>query len=460
MREPAQEFTYPWRPQRAPFYTMPDTMTTTMRARSSRWILGGLGAASLGLALGACDMGSLGSAAPADVAGAAAKCPNLATVKAAGQVDWASEFELDAKAAAQIKGGVEAALELRDFAKKLDADLKLACGGLAKDLGGGNKFANGKEACDAAVKAMANAKAKIGGNLKLKLAVSPPVCAVDVKAMTDCVAKCDVNVQPGKVEAKCEGGELVGKCSGQCSGSCEVDAGAKCEGTCKGECTANFSGKCGGECNGKCDGSTIEGGSCAGKCEGSCSAAANGSCGGSCKGTCELKAQASCSGQCKGSCSVDFEAPRCTGEVKPPKASAECQARCDADVSAEVKCTRPRVALVIEGAANKKLALEYKAAIEKNIPLLIEISMGMKDRAVNVAGQVDAVVKGAQTAVKAAGKASGSAGARLTACVAAPFKAAIDAAASVKANVNVSVSVQASVSAKGSASGSAGGSAG
>ena len=226
-----------------------------------------LAGAFLGLVVGtSCDTAS--TTVPGDLAQAAAGCPDTSSIAAAAQADWTSTFGIDAKTGGQIKAGVEAALELDAFAGKLDADLKAACGGLAKDLGKGGDFGNGQDACKAAISAMGEAKAKIGGGVKFALAMKPPHCTASMDAYADCVGKCDVNVKPGSAEIKCEPGKLAGTCDAQCKGTCELKGAAKCEGTCNGSCDANFSGKCGGECNGKCNGKTQSGGSCAGKCEG------------------------------------------------------------------------------------------------------------------------------------------------------------------------------------------------
>src|SRR5687768_5358566 len=54
-----------------------------------------------------CD---LQSAAPADLAGAAAGCPDVSSASAAAKVDWAKEFGIDAAVGKKIKAGVVAAL--------------------------------------------------------------------------------------------------------------------------------------------------------------------------------------------------------------------------------------------------------------------------------------------------------------------------------------------------------------
>ena len=411
----------------------------------------------VGAALASCD--TVSTVAPGGITNVVAGCPDVSSIQAAAQADWAAEFGLDAGVATKIKSGVVAALELDAFAGKLDADLKAACGGLATDLGASGDWKDGPSACKAAMTAIADIKGKLGASAKLELAIEPPRCAASMDAMADCVAQCDASVDPGSVKVECEPGKLSGQCDAQCSGTCNVEAGAACEGTCKGSCDASFSGSCGGACTGKCDGKKVDGAACAGKCEGSCSAEASGQCGGKCSGACEMKAAGKCEGTCTGECSVEMKAPKCEGEMEPPKASAECNAQCETKVQAEVECTPGRVVVLVDGAADAGAAAKYKAALEKNLPAVIEVAVGMKDQALGVAGNVKGVVEGVQAAV-ASVKASPQVGARLTACVAAPFKAAIDAAASVKANVDVSVEVQASASASASASGSASGSAG
>ena len=405
------------------------------------------------VAVVACDLG--GTTVPgSDVVKGAASCPDVSSVEAVMSIDWAKEFQIDAALGAKVQAGVAGAIELDAFAKKLDADLKVACGGLAKDLGGGSDFENGEAACKAAIKAIGDIKGKLGGGARISVSVIPPKCSVAMDAMADCVAECDANVEPGSVEVKCEPGKLSGTCEAECKGSCDLKAAAKCEGRCEGSCSADFSGRCGGECNGKCDGKTSKGASCAGKCEGSCTANARGSCGGNCEGSCQLKGSAKCDGTCRGECSVEMKAPKCDGKVEPPKASAECNASCETKLSADVQCRPASVAVLVDGAADAKVAGQFKAAIENNLPAILKIAVGMKDQAISAAANGKVVVEGVVAAVKQV-KASPAVGARLTACVTGKFTGALKAAASVQASVKVSVDVNASASASGSAGGSA-----
>lgn len=421
----------------------------------SRLVLGVavLGPAVATLSLSSCDKLG-GTADPGAIASAAASCPDVSSVAAIMKIDWAKEFGIDAQVAGRVKAGVRAAVDLQGFAADVDAKLLAACGNLARDLGKEGTYASGGQACNAAMDAIAEVKGKLGASAKITLSVEPPRCRASMDAMAECVAECDASVEPGKVDVQCAPGKLSGTCEAQCTGRCDLAAAAKCEGTCEGSCSAQFSGTCGGQCRGTCDGKKSDGASCAGKCEGSCSALAEGTCGGQCEGSCEMKAAGECNGTCTGSCSTEMKAPSCEGELEPPKASAECNAACETEVQAEVKCEPARVALVVQGSADAQLAATFRAAIERNLPAVLEIAVGMKDQALGVAGDVQAVVGGVQGTIKAMQSAP-EVGARLTACVAMPFKAALDAAASIKANVDVSVKVQASVSASASASGSA-----
>lgn len=382
-------------------------------------------------------------------------CPDMANIDAVAKFDWAKEFKLDVSAGAKLKGGVTAALNLKALAAEIDGDLKVACGNLAKDLGSKEQFADGTSACKAAIKVMGDVKAKMGASASIKLDLQPPKCSASMSAMADCAGSCDASVKGGKAEVKCEGGEISGSCGAKCEGSCEMEAGAACDGECSGSCDASFKGTCTGTCDGKCDGKNTKG-ECKGTCEGKCDAGAKGECKGKCGGSCKMKAAAECKGTCSGKCSVEMKEPKCSGEVKPPQVSAECKASCDAKVSGKLECTPARVALAITGAADASASANFKAAVEKNLPAILKVAIGMKDRVTSVAGSVSAVVEGAQGAVKGAVSGGPAVAAALTACVASPFKGAFDAAASIKANVNVSVDVKASASASGSASGKAG----
>jgi len=382
--------------------------------------------------------------------GGVMQCPDLMSARGVGAVDFEKEFALDAEAAAKVKAALWAAAELRGLSADIEAELKTACRGLAKQLDEKPGGKSASDACRAAARGIQKYRAKAKGSLKLH--VQPPHCSASMDAMADCAAKCDVKIKPGRAKVRCEGGKLSGRCDAECTGRCDIEGSAKCQGECHGSCSARFSGSCGGECSGKCDGRPTNGAvECSGRCEGSCSAAAQGQCGGKCTGSCEIKGRARCSGTCTGECSVEFKKPRCTGEVKPPKTSAECTAHCDAKVNARMKCTPARVSLSAKGAANVKAARKLNAALRAHLPAVLKVSMGMKGSLVKAAGNVKSVVQGVQAGIKGMTRGAPHMAARLTACVVNPFKAAFDASASIKANVSVSAEVSASASGRASA---------
>jgi hypothetical protein len=400
--------------------------------------------------------GGLGGLPGADMVPGAAKCPDLTNVDALADFDWAGNFKIEADAAAKIKSGVIASVEIESFAKAMDADLLTACGGIAKDLGAAGEFKTGEEACKAAAKAIGDVKGKLGASAKLAVDFDPPKCGASMDVFANCAGKCDGSVQGPEAKGTCEPGKLQGECSGQCEGTCDMSAAGKCDGTCNGKCDATIKGKCGGICDGKCDGKASKG-QCAGTCEGKCDADMQGSCSGQCSGSCQLKAKAECKGTCTGSCSGEMKAPKCTGEYTPPKVNAECKAQCDARANAKVECTPARVMVRVVGGADAALATNLQKTLEKNLPLVLKVAVGMGERAVKLVGNVQSVVEGVQGSVTAMTSnppqdpVKAAALASLGACVAGPFKGVADAAGSIKGSVSASVEV------KGSISGSAGG---
>ncbi|MDB4937664.1 MAG: Flagellar hook-length control protein FliK [Labilithrix sp.] len=399
--------------------------------------------------------GGLGGMAGA-VPGVGGKCPDLSKPESILAFDFAGNFKISAQAGAKLKASTAAAVELKGFADQVDADLKAGCGAIAKDLGAGADFKDGKSACEAAIKGITDTKAKIGGGLKLSLNVKPPRCQADLNAYGDCAGKCDASVTGGKAKVECEPGKLSGKCDASCEGSCDVQAGAKCDGSCTGSCDAEVKASCSGKCNGKCDGKDSKGASCAGTCEGKCEGGTiNGECKGKCGGECKLKASAKCEGTCTGKCSAEFKEPKCTGEVIPPKISADCKAHCDASVSAKAECTPAQVGVVASGGTDLKALETLKATLEKNLPLVLKVAVGMGEKSIKMAGNAKTVIEGTMSSMtEIAGSGGGQAAltvGQLTACLGDTFKGAISAAGSLQANVSVSVNVSAS------ASGSAGG---
>ncbi|MDP9035218.1 MAG: hypothetical protein M3O50_10445 [Myxococcota bacterium] len=382
----------------------------------------------------------------------AGSCPDMGKADAIDAFDFEKEFKLRTEVAAKIKAGAGAAAEMTALSEKIDGDLKVACGTLARDLGAAGEFKDGQDACKGAIKAIGDVKARMGARAEIKVDVTEPHCGVDLNAYADCAGHCDATVKGGKAEVKCEPGKLQGQCTGKCQGQCEVSGGAQCTGECDGTCDADVKGSCGGKCAGKCDGKVLDAkanGKCAGVCEGKCDATVKGECHGKCGGDCKINGQAECKGTCTGSCSAEMQSPKCTGAVQPPQVSAECKAKCDAHMEAKAQCTAPHVVVRIAGSADDKAEETFRKAIENDLGSVLKVSAGVGKNASRIASNVKVVVQAAEAGVQGAGDAVNVA--RLTACVAAPFRGALEAAASVQANVSVSVNVQASATASGSA---------
>jgi hypothetical protein len=424
------------------------------------WPILGLGLASPWLTNCAATQAAMKQANELSGGKLGAKCPDL-NADALAKYDFVQNFKIQADAAAKLQAGAIAAVEIKGFADGVDADLKVACGGLAKDLGSTAPYKDGTEACKVAAKAIGDFKGKLGAKVGIAVVMKPPVCRADMNVAADCAAKCDVKASGGKAKVECERGKLSGECSGQCSGSCDVKAAAKCDGTCTGKCDAAIKGKCSGKCDGKCDGKDSKGVACSGVCDGKCDANVEAECSGKCEGSCKLNASATCDGTCTGECKGEFKAPKCTGEVKPPEVSAECKGRCDAQVQAHAECTPAQFGVAITGAADAKAAEQFKAALEKNMPAILKVAIGIGDKGAKLAANVKSVVEGVQASVQTIAQTSGSAaqagmiGGQITACFGEAFQGALGAAGSLQANVNVSLEVKASAS--GSAGGSAGG---
>ena len=93
------------------------------------------------------------------------------------------------------------------------------------------------------------------------------------------------------------------------------------------------------------------------------------------RGSCELAAdaQVQCNADCSGSCDVQFKAPRCKAELKPPSAecqgSAECSGSCEASASARASCKEP--AVNIAGAAEAEAVI---STLQANLPRLLVVA--------------------------------------------------------------------------------------
>jgi len=97
----------------------------------------------------------------------------------------------------------------------------------------------------------------------------------------------------------------------------------------------------------------------------------------------------------------------------------------------------------LDGAVDAKAAAKLRAALEKNLPVLLSLTVGMKDRLARVSADVKASLEGARAVVSS----GGGAALRVGAC----FASSLEAQA--RAAVQIDVSIEASASASGSIKG-------
>lgn len=420
-----------------------------MQRKTKMW---SIAAAGTGLLLtAACGgMGGLpagvpgGGEAPGVPGAGGAECSPAKFNVAAGTV---GDFGSGA-GAVKIEGFLKAAMTAKTSALGVEADLSAACTAIATDIGvDPTRLVAASDAPGAKVQASCGLLATelkmyientLPQGARLVMSYAAPVCGVQMSAVVEAAAQCDVNVQ-ADAQVTCEGGHMSGQCSASCTGSCS----GKCTGSCSGTC----SGSCGGDCNGTCEGRCKKkgpDGQCIGKCEGTCRGECSANCGGSCSGTCG----GSCDAQCSGECSVAFTAPSCEGQANL-EASAECKAQANVQASANVTCSEPSVTVGISPAPPSmdrfKVLID---SLQRNWPKLLVAAHktnvvlrpsleGFAQVSGNIAGSMPSIAL--------------EVGADAVSCAQAAVGVVSSASASVMASATVSVNVSASVSASGKA---------
>jgi hypothetical protein len=342
---------------------------------------------------------------------------------------------------------LESAATFNVAVTSIDNDVRTACNDISTSLGG-ESSTDTETACmnaDTEIRRvlMENADAS------LVVEVIPAVCRTDIDAYADCVAECDASFDVMATPVTCMGGEIIGGCTGMCTGSCTVDASATCEATCRGMCSAEIEGTCSGTCMGECDGtcSAMDGsgmcmGVCNGTCMGMCDARIEGTCSGTCMGECTAMVTGSCTGECTGMCDVMFTAPRCEGGDVQVEADAECTASCEADVSVQIDCTEPSVAITFTGSPSAMEDLEaLVGALERNLPRILRAA-----KEAEVA--VDAAVT-FSSSLEAAAEGSVSAGVEAVACLTQAVAVQAQAALTVQVSFEASVMISGSAGASG-----------
>jgi hypothetical protein len=294
---------------------------------------------------GCASMGGLGGAGSGTASGGASGSAQLSSQCSNAQYGVSS-------AARKVSTFLAATARFTGAAAELQGSLGSACAAMGAELGMGSLSGDPRTVCNSVSQRIREETQALRAqaNLTIQVAAQPPHCEVSVDAYAQCAAECEVDVDPGEVNIECEGGYIAGQCSAQCQGQCDVGAQARCQGSCEGTCQAGCTGVCQGQCDGTCSARNAQG-ECNGRCDGTCYGTCSAGCQGQCEGSCWVDAHASCEGSCRGGCSVDYEAPYCTGEVRPPSVSADCQASCDARLNAEAHCEPGRVDVLVQGDA-------------------------------------------------------------------------------------------------------------
>ena len=402
-------------------------------------------ALAFGAVVAAC--GSSPPPPPKAVPTISSRCPDLAKADEVAAFDFAKEYQLSRDAADKLKAAALASMEVGLLSDKLDAELGIACAQIAHDLGNKGDWRSGNEACGAAIKAVHDARAKLGPKATASLVVRMPVCSVDASLMTKCASICDSSVPAGRVKADCDA--KAGRCDGNCDGICEAKTATKCDGTCSGSCDGPIKGQCGGRCKGTCDGRPVSG-PCAGVCAGTCDkGASNGECKGMCSGSCKLKAPGICDGTCSGTCTVELADAKCAGEFKTPDVSTDCRARCELAAINQTECSTPQVGMVISGAAprDRETSDAMKSAVDKSFPALLKILFEVGDkggkRVLNAQAVIEGTRKGIPDMALSGGKATAPASeAQLSKCFDDAFKKAESYAATVKTGLDQAQAVK------------------
>ncbi len=397
--------------------------------------------ASTGLLLGSCAGAGLG--------GGALPSSGLPGAGGAGEMDLQACSARDwgeAGAAMKLEAFLGATAGFLGATADVTDSLTETCRKMAHELNVSVSGNDPKAVCDPVAARLREELRGLRAEANLRIAVQskPPRCEASMDAYARCAAACQAEVDPGKVELTCEGGEIVGKCSGTCQGSCRVEAQGQCGGTCEGTCSARCQGTCRGICEGRCTQTDAEG-RCIGRCDGACHGVCEGGCQGSCQGECWVEGQASCQGECRGGCSVEYTEPRCTGELRAPRVEAACQASCDAKLSAELRCEPGETTVHVEGDVQsnvqERLARVQRALEVGHAELL---ALQIKLQRLQAAGdRLIAAGRGLQGAAAGLGLQAVRAGQ----CVALSLQQLPRAVASVGVSVQVSVSLSASVTA-------------
>lgn len=327
------------------------------------------------------------------------KCPSAQNLAGLYALDWTTQFPLSADVAARAKGIAGVAAETKAFGHDVELELRGICTRMAAELGVKEVFTSSVLACGAASTALKQLREKLG-TAKVKITVRAPTCTTALESFSGCLDKCQAVLDASAPESSCQG-HPVGKCSGVCEGACEPASAGKCSGTCTGSCEGGFHGTCKGTCKGTCNGKELKTpGACAGTCDGACDGDGHGECKAICNGGCETHAEV-CTGTCLGKCGSDVKDVKCTGPFKSSGAPEECRAYCETRTDRHASCGASVVRASVDGAKDAAAAKSFVSAIERHLPGVAKIGLGLAARTSMAEGNVKTVTTGVKTVTQA-----------------------------------------------------------
>ncbi len=323
-----------------------------------------------------------------------ATCPQLTSSNDPLHANFGAQGEAEAT----VRAFVAATQDLVEVSAQMETEVLGACRNIGGDLGVASTDLQQPDVRPVCGAVTWKIDSILEAGAELDVRATPPQCSASAQAKADCSAACDVQVDPGEIVAQCEPAKLSGRCEGRCVG--------RCEGTCR------------GECDGTCQASNASG-QCAGRCDGTC------------KGQCD----ATCHARCEG----EWRAPKCEGHVRPPSASGNCSAACDARAEIRAQCSPAKVEIQSNAAAEDLARLV--ASLRQNLPALVHAQFKLSKK---LASAAKTLVDVSADLPEAIGKASLQAGA----CIAASASAVAQASARIDVSIQASASVTGKVGAR------------
>jgi hypothetical protein len=386
-------------------------------------------------------------------------CPDPSDPAALADADWSGDFSLTDEEARTLTRALTAAAGVQALSTKLDTDLRTACTGIARELGLKADGDGIEPACAAAVRAINESRVRLGGAARYSVAYVAPRCALPERAITGCLKRCGAGEGAGgesssapRARLECPTPASSGVCDGICSGNCDVAEGMVCDGHCYGGCDWGFHGWCDGTCVGSCNGRRAHG-ICNGRCVGQCNGVVKqGSCRGRCLGPCDLRHPVSCAGTCSGRCAGTWKNLQCESVPRTAGVDAACAASCDADLSPAASCSNARVTVTIDHTHHVARAKRLAIALERYLPAILRVSVGMKARAAAATRSAQAALSASDDLMSSADS-RGEAGAALSSCASGPLRTGLAAIGSVNVSIRVAIEVKTATDASDNAGG-------